>query len=80
MKFNVLVDNLLEDFKAPIDNNLDSKVLPGKFTNQNSQLDKAHSTKAISGFKGKPGGKQKIMKFAITNKKEKKSTKEKQST
>ncbi len=65
MNFNTLVKNILEDFGAPIDNNKRSKVLKGKFTNQNSQLDKAHSTKAISGFKGQPGGKQHTLKFSL---------------
>ena len=65
MKFNELADKILEDFKAPFDSRRKSKVLPGKFTNQNSQLDKAHDTKSISGFKGQPGGKMKTLKFIL---------------
>jgi len=69
MEFNEIVNRILEDFKAPIDSKRKSKVLPGKFTNQNSQLDKAHSTKPISGFKGQPGGKIKTLKFKLPTKK-----------
>lgn len=65
MKFNELANKILEDFKAPIDSRRKSKVLPGKFTNQNSQLDKAHETKPISGFKGQPGGKMKTLKIKL---------------
>ncbi len=65
MEFNELADKILEDFKAPFDSRRKSKVLPGKFTNQNSQLDKAHDTKSISGFKGQPGGKQHTLKFSL---------------
>ena len=65
MKFNELADKILEDFKAPIDSKRKSKVLPGKFTNQNSQLDKAHDTKSISGFKGQLGGKIKTLKLKL---------------
>jgi len=65
MKFNELANKILEDFKAPIDSRRKSKVLPGKFTNQNSQLDKAHDTKSISGFKGQPGGKMKTLKIKL---------------
>lgn len=65
MKFNELADKLLEDFKAPVESNKRSKVLPGKFANQNSQLSKADDTKSISGFKGQPGGKMKTLKIKL---------------
>jgi len=68
MRFNDLVDNILEDFKAPVGNNKKSKVLPGKNTNQNPQLGEPHSVKAISGFKGQPGGKIKTLKFKLPKK------------
>jgi len=71
MNFNTIVKNILEDFGAPVDTNKRSKVLKGKFTNQNSQLSDPHSTKAISGFKGQPGGKQHTLKFALPKRKKK---------
>jgi len=58
MKFNSLVDNILEDFRAPVDVQRPGKVKPrGKFGTNNPQLNEPHSTKSISGFKGQPGGK-----------------------
>ena len=58
MKFNSLVDNILEDFRAPVDVQRPGKVKPrGKFGTNNPQLNEPHSTKPISGFKGQPGGK-----------------------
>ena len=70
MKFNSLVDNILEDFRAPIDVQRPGKVKPrGKFGTVNPQLNDPHSTKAISGFKGQPGGKQKTLKFKLPTKK-----------
>jgi len=65
MKFNVLFDKLLEDFKAPVGNNKRSKVLPGKFTNQNDQLGKPSDSKIVRGFKGQRKGKVKTLKIKM---------------
>ena len=65
MKFNVLFDKLLEDFKAPVHNNKRSKVLPGKFTNQNDQLGKPSDSKIVRGFKGQRKGKVKTLKIKM---------------
>tara|TARA_R100000353_G_scaffold127247_1_gene90343 strand:+ start:359 stop:562 length:204 start_codon:yes stop_codon:yes gene_type:complete len=65
MKFNGLVDKFLEDFKAPVDTNKRSKVLPGKFTNQNDQLGKPSDSKIVRGFKGQRKGKVKTVKIKM---------------
>ena len=65
MNFNALVKNILEDFTAPTDTKRPVKVR----SKGNPQLNDPHSTKAISGFKGQPGGKQKTLRFALPNKK-----------
>lgn len=76
MKFNDLVDKILEDFTAPTDTKRPVKASTrGKYGTVNPQLNKAHSTKSISGFKGQPGGKVKTLKFKLP----KKTTKQKQS-
>jgi len=69
MKFNALVKNILEDFKAPTDSKRRTKRSKGKYGTVNPQLNDPHSTKAISGFKGQPGGKQHTLKFSLPNKK-----------
>jgi|TARA_R110000744_G_scaffold351540_2_gene457391 hypothetical protein len=70
MNFNALVKNILEDFTAPTDTKRPVKVRSkGKYGTVNPQLNDPHSTKAISGFKGQPGGKQKTLRFALPNKK-----------
>jgi len=75
MKFNSLVDNILEDFRAPIDVQRPGKVKPrGKFGTVNPQLNVPHSTKSVSGFKGQPGGKMNTL-FIKLPKRKKKSTK-----
>ena len=66
MDFNTLVDNILEDFTAPTDTKRPVKVKPkGKYGTVNPQLNDPHNTKAISGFKGQLGGKQKTLKFKL---------------
>jgi hypothetical protein len=70
MNFNTLVKDILEDFTAPTDTKRPVKIRPrGKFGTVNPQLNEPHSTKAISGFKGQPGGKQKTLKFKLPTKK-----------
>jgi len=71
MKFNALVKNILEDFKAPTDTKRPTKRSKGKYGTVNPQLNDPHSTKAISGFKGQPGGKQHTLKFALPKRKKK---------
>ena len=66
MKFNVLFNKLLEDFRAPVDTNRRSKILPGKFTNQNDQIGKPSDSKIVRGFKGQRKGKVKTLKFALS--------------
>ncbi len=67
MNFNGIVKDILEDFKAPIDTKRPTKRSKGKYGTVNPQLNDPHSTKAISGFKGQPGGKQHTLKFALSN-------------
>jgi len=67
MNFNTLVKDILEDFKAPTDTKRPTKRSKGKYGTVNPQLNDPHSTKAISGFKGQPGGKQHTLKFALSN-------------
>ena len=67
MNFNTLVKDILEDFKAPVDTKRPTKRSKGKYGTVNPQLNEPHSTKAISGFKGQPGGKQHTLKFALSN-------------
>ena len=69
MDFNTLVDNILEDFGAPIDTKRPTKRSKGKYGTVNPQLNDPHSTKAISGFKGQPSGKQRTLKFKLSTKK-----------
>ena len=69
MNFNTLVKDILEDFKAPVDTKRQTKRSKGKYGNVNPQLNEPHSTKAISGFKGQPGGKQRTLKFKLPTKK-----------
>jgi len=70
MNFNVIVRDILEDFTAPTDTKRPAKIRPkGKYGTVNPQLNDPHSTKAISGFKGQPGGKQHTLKFALPIKK-----------
>lgn len=75
MDFNSLVENILEDFRAPIDTKRRTKRTSGKYGSINPVLNDPHDTKAISGFKGQPGGKVKTLKFKLP-----KTTKKKQST
>lgn len=65
MIFNTLVKNILEDFKAPVDTKRPAKRSKGKYGTINPQLNDPHSTKAISGFKGQPGGKVNTLKLAL---------------
>ena len=67
MNFNTLVKDILEDFKAPVDTKRPTKRSKGKYGTVNPQLNEPHSTKAISGFKGQPGGKSHTLKFALSN-------------
>ena len=69
MNFNTLVKDILEDFKAPTDTKRRTKRSEGKYGTVNPQLNEPHSTKAISGFKGQPGGKSKTLKFKLPTKK-----------
>ena len=71
MNFNGLVKDILEDFKAPTDTKRPVKRSKGKYGTVNPQLNDPHSTKAISGFKGQPGGKQHTLKFALPKRKKK---------
>lgn len=70
MKFNELV-KILEYFYAPTDTKEETLRPKGKFGTVNPQLNKAHSTKSISGFKGQPGGKQNLLKIVLPKKKKK---------
>ena len=73
MDFNSLVKNILEDFRAPIDTKKPTKLRPkGKYGTANPQLNEPHDTKAISGFKGIPGGKIRTLKFKLPKNKTKK--------
>jgi hypothetical protein len=65
MKFNDLI-KVYEDFYAPTDTKRPTKRSKGKYGTVNPQLNDPHSTKAISGFKGQPGGKQHTLKFALS--------------
>ena len=69
MNFNTLVKDILEDFKVPTDTKGTTKRSKGKYGTVNPQLNEPHSTKAISGFKGQPGGKSKTIKFKLPTKK-----------
>ena len=69
MNFNTLVKDILEDFKAPVDTKRPTKRSKSKYGTVNPQLNEPHSTKAISGFKGQPGGKSKTIKFKLPTKK-----------
>lgn len=79
MKFNTLVDNILEDFRAPIDVQRPGKVKPqGKFGTNNPQINEPHSTKSISGFKGQSGGKVDTLLIKLpTNNSKRRSKKDK---
>ncbi len=58
MKFNSIVQGILESFRAPTDTKRPIKLRPGgKYGTINPQLNDPHSVKSISGFKGQPGGK-----------------------
>ena len=73
MKFNEAVYRFQESFTAPVDTKRPLKVTPkGKYGTVNPQLNDPHSTSAISGFKGQPGGKSNSLVFAIKKKKKKK--------
>lgn len=73
MDFNTLVKNILEDFRAPTDTKRKVyKPTSGKYGTINPQLNDPHDTKAISGFKGQPGGKVRTLKFKLPKKKTKK--------
>ena len=62
MNFNDLYEKIMEDFRAPVDSNrTQKKRTSGKYGSINPQLNDPHSTKAISGFKGQPGGKMKTV-------------------
>ena len=69
MIFNAIVKDILEDFNAPVDTKRRTKRSKGKYGTVNPQLNDPHSTKAISGFKGQPGGKQHTLKFKLPTKK-----------
>lgn len=72
MNFNSLVKNILEDFRAPTDTKKRAKLSSGKYGTANPQLNDPHDTKAISGFKGQPGGKVRTLKIKLPKKKTKK--------
>ena len=66
-----MVENILEDFRAPTDTKRPVKVRPsGKFGTVNPQLNKPHSTKSTSGFKGQSGGKVSTLLFQLPSDKE----------
>ena len=67
MNFNGLVANILEDFKAPIYTKRRTKRTSGKYGSASPILNDPHDTRAISGFKGQPGGKVRTLKFALSN-------------
>ena len=69
MNFNTLVKDILEDFLPPVGTKEQTKRSKGKYGTVNPQLNEPHSTKAISGFKGQPGGKQRTLKFKLPTKK-----------
>jgi len=69
MNFNGTVKDILEYFKAPVDTKRPTKRSKGKYGTVSPQLNDPHSTKAISGFKGQPGGKQRTLKFKLPTKK-----------
>jgi hypothetical protein len=69
MDFNSLVADILENFKAPIDTKRRTKRTSGKYGSVSPILNDPHDTKAISGFKGQPGGKVKTLKFKLPTKK-----------
>ena len=72
MDFNSLVENILEDFRAPIDTKRRTKRTSGKYGSISPVLNDPHDTKAISGFKGQPGGKVRTLKFKLPKNKTKK--------
>ena len=72
MDFNSLVENILEDFRAPIDTKRKTKRTSGKYGSISPVLNDPHDTKAISGFKGQPGGKVRTLKFKLPKNKTKK--------
>ena len=66
MKFNSMVESILEDFRAPTDTKKPVKVRPrGKFGTVNPQLNEPHDTKSTSGFKGQSGGKVGTLLFQL---------------
>ena len=81
MKFNSMVESILEDFRAPTDTKKPVKVRSGgKYGTANPQLNEPHSTKAISGFKGDRGGKVSTLLFQLPGKDSKRRLKKKRST
>ena len=81
MKFNSMVENILEDFRAPTDTKRPIKVRPrGKFGTANPQLNEPHSTMSTSGFKGQSGGKASTILFKLPARAVKRRLKKKRST
>lgn len=69
MEFNFFVQQIIEAFTAPVDTKRPVKVRPGgKYGTVNPQLNEPHSTKAISGFMGQPGGKTHTLVFKVEKK------------
>ena len=76
-----MVENILEDFRAPTDTKRPVKVRPsGKFGTVNPQLNKPHSTKSTSGFKGQSGGKVSTLLFQLPSKNTNRRSKNKRKT
>ena len=70
MKFNDLFEKIMEDFRVPYDSNrIQKKQTSGKYGSINPRLNSPHSTKAISGFKGQPGGKMRTVIIKIKKRK-----------
>ena len=66
MKFNSMVESILEDFRAPTDTKKPVKVRSrGKYGTVNPQLNEPHDTKSTTGFKGQSGGKVSTLLFQL---------------
>lgn len=72
MKFNVLVEKILEDFRAPTGTSRSSIKPHGKYGTINPQLNEPHCTKSVSGFKGQLGGKMSTLTFTLPKRGKKK--------
>ena len=81
MKFNSMVESILEDFRAPTDTKRPVKVRPrGKYGTVNPQLNEPHSTKSTSGFKGQFSGKVNTLLLQLPGSNPKRRSKNKRKT